>query len=202
MIANRFRSGRASRPWISGIGQSQGVFRRQQAAGLTLVETVLVVTIMGLLTVIGLPFFTGTIQAQRLDGATRQIASDIREAQARASLTGWQYRVVGYNQSSGDSHRNQYRLMGRSSAAIAWPADTVGAFQSTTQMAGEWVDVTGLYPGVQINPSSASARFWVAFDSRGVAFDIEASCNPMLLTGQSGTSKSLRVTTAGSVRIQ
>jgi len=171
-------------------------------SGLTLVEVVVVVAILGMVAVIGMPFFTGAIQASRLDGAARQIASTVREAQSRASLTGWQYRLIGYNQSSGDSRRNQYRLMGRSSAVIAWPVDTVEAFQSTTQMAGEWVDVNGLYPGVQINPSSASARFWVAFDSRGVAIDIEASCNPMVLSGQSGTSKSIRVTTAGSVRIQ
>jgi len=174
----------------------------RQPAGLTLVEVVVVVAILGMVAVIGMPFFTGAIQASRLDGAARQIASTVREAQSRASLTGWQYRLIGYNQSSGDSRRNQYRLMGRSSAVIAWPVDTVEAFQSTTQMAGEWVDVNGLYPGVQINPSSASARFWVAFDSRGVAIDIEASCNPMVLSGQSGTSKSIRVTTAGSVRIQ
>jgi prepilin-type N-terminal cleavage/methylation domain-containing protein len=170
--------------------------------GLTLVELVVVVAIMGMLAMIALPFFTGSIQASRLEGAARQIASDMREAQARASLTGWQYRVVGHNESSGDAHSNQYRLMGRSSAAIAWPADTVGAFESTTQMAGNWVDVDTLYPGVTINPASASSQFWVTFDSRGVAIDIAASCNPLLLSGENGTSKSLRVTTAGSVRIQ
>jgi hypothetical protein len=92
--------------------------------------------------------------------------------------------------------------MGRSSSGVAWPVDTVEAFQGATQMAGSWVDVTTLYPGVTINPSTASAQFWVAFDSRGVAIDIAASCNPMLLSGEDGRSKSIRVTTAGSVRMQ
>ena len=170
--------------------------------GVTLVELVVVVSILGMLVVIGLPFLSGTMRASRLDGAARQIASDMREAQARATLTGWQYRVIGYNQSSGDAHRNQYRLMGRSSSGVAWPVDTVEAFQGATQMAGSWVDVTTLYPGVTINPSTASAQFWVAFDSRGVAIDIAASCNPMLLSGEDGRSKSIRVTTAGSVRMQ
>jgi prepilin-type N-terminal cleavage/methylation domain-containing protein len=188
--------------WKAGADPLRGRAASRRPRGLTLVELVVVVALMGMLVMIGLPFMTGSMQASRLEGAVRQIASDLRAAQARASLTGWQYRVVGYNESSGDAHSNQYRLMGRSSAAIAWPADTVGAFEGATQMAGDWVDVDALYPGVTINPASASPQFWVTFDSRGVAIDIAASCNPMLLSGENGTSKSLRVTTAGSVRIQ
>ncbi len=168
--------------------------------GYTLAEILIAMVTLAILGGLSIPGFTGFVQRSRLDGAARQIVSDVREARAKATLTGWQYRIFGFNYGASSSFKNQYRLMARSSGAVAWPADTAAPFESATQMAGVWINMSTLYPGVRINPNDGTPRFWVVFDARGV--DIaDNSFSPLEVTHQAGGSRNLRVTTVGSIRI-
>lgn len=169
-------------------------------AGFTLVELV-VVGIIVVMMAVGLPYFSSMIKGSRLDGATRQLASDVREARSRATLTGWQYKIFGYKYGGGGSNANQYRILGRSSSAVAWPSDTAQNFQSSTQMAGPWVNFTEEYPGVQLNAASGYASFYVSFNSMGITFE-NNNFNPLQITSDAGGSKSVTVTAAGGVKIQ
>ncbi len=185
---------------------------RQSKPGLTLVEIVMGMIILVVLAAIAIPAFFTMLQRSQLDAGVRQIMTDVREAQSKATLTGWQMRLIGFNYGSTDPKKNQYRLIGRSSSAVAWPAATVNPFGSVgtgTQMAGTWIDVNRQYPGVRFNPASASPNFYVSFDSRGVAFEWNAGIGAcgvppcwMEIVHESGAKKQLSVTTAGSVRIQ
>lgn len=185
---------------------------RQSKPGLTLVEIVMGVVILAVLAGIAIPAFYTMLKRSQLDAGVRQLMSDVREAQSKASLTGWQVRLIGFNSGSADAKKNQYRLVGRSSSAVAWPVATVDSFGSVgtgTQMAGAWTDVNRQFPGVRLNPASASPNFYVSFDSRGVAFEWNAGIGAcgippcwMDIVHDSGAKKQLSVTTAGSVRIQ
>ncbi len=185
---------------------------RQSKPGLTLIEIVMGVSILVVLMAIAIPAFYTMLKRSQLDAGVRQIMSDVREAQSKATLTGWQVRLIGFNYSSTDAKKNQYRLVARRSSADAWPAATVDPFGSIgtgNLMAGTWINVNRQYPGVRFNPASASPNFYVSFDSRGVAFEWNAGIGAcgvppcwMDIVHESGAKKQLSVTTAGSVRIQ
>jgi type II secretory pathway pseudopilin PulG len=163
---------------------------------------VTVVSILGIMAVIGLPLFTATLQTSRLDAAARQIMSDLQEARSRATLTGWQYRIVGYKIGGGSPYENQYRLVGRNSSAVAWPADNSGVFESATQMGGPWINIDTLYSGVRLNPQDGNPSFWVSFDPRGVPFEISAGFSPLRVTHETGTTRSVRVSSVGGIRAE
>lgn len=173
---------------------------RQSRPGLTLVEIVMGLVVMMVFVAIAIPGFLAVLQRSQLDGAVRQVMSDVRAAQSRATLTAWQYRLVGYDIDSASPFRNQYRLIGRSSGAVAWPVDTVDSFTSGTQMAGEWTNVNTRYPGVRLDTSDGTNRFYVSFDPRGVAFEINSF--PLNVGHESGQKTCLGVTAAGSIRIE
>jgi len=182
--------------WAGRAGQ---VGRR----GYTLIELVVVVGIIIVMTLAALPFFTSMMKSSRLDAATRQLAGDVREARSKATQTGWQYQIKGFNVGGGSSYKNQYRMLGRSSSGVAWPSDTGPNIQSSTQLAGPWINLNQLYSGVRLNSSIAGTSFYVSFDSRGVAFEWSPTSDPwMTLTQQSSGSRYLRITSAGSVKIQ
>jgi hypothetical protein len=69
-------------------------------------------------------------------------------------------------------------------------------------MAGVWTNMNTAFPGVKINPNDGTPHFWVAFDARGVAIDVDDSFNPLQVTHQTGGTKSVSVTITGSIRIQ
>lgn len=183
------------------IGQRREIGR----GGFNLAELVIVVGILIVLTAIGLPFFSIMMQNSRLDAATRQIADDIRQARSKATLTGWNYQIVGFNAGGGSTYMNQYRLLGRISGA-AWPANTGPTFNSptpptgATQMAGPWINFNQLYQGVSLNPSVATQSFYVSFQSNGAAY--ESMGFPLTITLQSGGSHQVTVSLIGGVTIQ
>lgn len=172
---------------------------RQSKRGLTLVELVITMMVLVILSAIAIPAFQGVLQRSQLDAAVRQIMSDVREAQSRATLTAWQYQLVGYDNDSGSLYKNQYRVIGRSSSAVAWPVDTVNTFTSATQMAGNWTNVNTMFPDVKLDTADATAKFYVSYDSRGVAFQITSF--PLNVGHTSGQKQCLGVTAAGSIRM-
>ena len=182
------------------IGQSGEIGR----GGYTLVELVVVVGILIVLTAIGLPFFTTMMQNSRLDAGTRQIAQDIREARSKATQTGWDYKIVGFNAGGSSTYKNQYRLLGRKTG-VAWPADTGPNLQTSTQLAGPWINFSRDYPGVSLIPASSSASFYVSFNSKGAAFENSGfglPPNGLNVVLQGGGSRQVTVTSIGGVRIQ
>jgi len=172
---------------------------RQSKRGLTLVELVIAMMVCVILLAVAIPAFQTLLQRSQLDAAVRQVMSDVREAQSRATLTGWQYRLIGYDNDSGSPYKNQYRVVGRSSSAVAWPIETVATFTSATQMAGNWVNASTMFPDVKLDTSDGTTRFWLSYDSRGVAFEINSF--PLNLSHKSGQKQCLGVTAAGSIRM-
>jgi hypothetical protein len=148
------------------------------------------------------PNILGLMRTYRRDGVVEQIVGDVRKARSKAIMTGWQYRVLGFNAGSSSTYKNQYRIMARSSSGVGWPADTVAPMQSSTQMAGGWVNISKLYPGVSLNPNDSTPHFSVAFDSRGVRIELDTSFDPLVVVSQTGSVKSVRVSAVGSASIQ
>jgi Tfp pilus assembly protein FimT len=172
--------------------------------GYTLIELVVVVGILIVMTMVGLPFFTAMMRNSRLDAGTRQIAQDIREARSKATQTGWEYKIVGFNAGGSSTYKNQYRLVGRKTG-VAWPADTGPDLQTSTQMAGPWINFNRDYPGVSLIPASSSASFYVSFKSNGATFENSGFGlfpNGLNVVLQGGGSRQVMVTSIGSVRIQ
>jgi prepilin-type N-terminal cleavage/methylation domain-containing protein len=176
------------------------VQRREK--GFSAIESMVVIVIATILMAFVMPNFRGLIQGSRRNGAAELIAADVRKARARAIATGWQYRVYGFNASAASPYKNQYRIMGRSSSAAGWPADTVPPMQSATQMAGKWVNIGTLYPGVNLNPVDVTDHFWIAYDSRGVRIELDPSFDPLVVTNGTGTGRSIRTSAVGSVKIE
>jgi Tfp pilus assembly protein FimT len=174
--------------------------------GFTIIELAVVVGIILLMVIVGLPFFTAMMQNSQLDGATRQLAGDVRDARSLATQSGWQYQIVGFNAGGGSTYKNQYRMLGRSSSGVGWPANTGPSFNfptppgGATQMAGPWINFNRIYPDISLNPSNSNPSFYVSFSSQGVSF--ESMSFPLQLSNQSGGSRQVSVTSAGAVRIQ
>jgi type II secretory pathway pseudopilin PulG len=167
---------------------------------LTLVEILVAIMVLTFLLALAIPAFYSMLRRSQLDAAARQLVSDLREAQSKATLTGWQYRLVGFDINNTGTFKNQYRLVGRSSSAVAWPADTSPTFTSATQMANPWINVNTVYPGVRLDTSDATDRFFVSFDARGAAFEINSF--PLQVLHESGAKQCVGVTTAGNIRTQ
>jgi prepilin-type N-terminal cleavage/methylation domain-containing protein len=182
--------------------RESGVGLIEKSRGFSVLELLAVLMIFGVVAGIALPKFTGLIHSFRRDAAIQQIAGDVRRARTEAIRTGWQYRIFGFNSGSTSANKNQYRFQARSSGAVAWPADTVAPFTSTTQMAGQWVNFTTQFPGVSLNPDDTTERFWVSFDPRGVRIELDDSFDPLYITNTTGSTKSVAVATVGSVKVQ
>jgi len=167
--------------------------------GFSIVELMAAIFLMGALALITTPPLIEIVRSSRLNGATRQIAGDVRQARAQAVGTGWQFRLAGVSAGSSHVRRNHYRLMSRASSAVTWP--TVGDPPSTsaTLVVGEWVDLGREFYGIQLNPDD-SGQFALAFDTRGSPIEMSLSFSPLQVESDLGV-KSVSVSTLGSVRV-
>ncbi len=160
------------------------------------------VAVAGFMAMVAVPSLLGQVRSSRLNAAARQLATDTQEARWRAVRTGWQYRIVGYG-SAATTNKNKYRLLGRSSTSVSWPADTDAVTSSSTQVVQAWVDFEKLYPAVALNAgiTANGGRFFVSFDARGAAFERQAVA-PLVVTGQNNRTRSMNVASIGSVVLQ
>jgi len=170
--------------------------RKGVARGFSIIELMLAMCIVLILVSVSVPSFSQAFRNYRRDAAAQQIVGDLRRARSDAIMSGWQYRVVGFNAGASSAYRNQYRRIGRISSA-SWPSDTAAAFQSSTQMAGAWVDIAALYPGVSINPDDTGS-FSVSFNANGTR--IESSFDPLVVTNGTATPKSVIVSIVGGIK--
>ncbi len=189
-----------------------GLCRRGQR-GVTLVEAVVLVAILGIFAAVGLPGLVGALQRARSRGAADEIAIAARDARAQAMATGWTFRVWGFT--DGSSVRpNQFRIEGvRDPNTVPWPnPDTPPSpFQTATQTAERWISLPTEYAGARLNPGDsggagpcgASNSFCLTFNFAGMLIPASSYQGPtgsLLVTG--GVNRTLSTSFAGGVRIQ
>ncbi|MCP3982308.1 MAG: hypothetical protein GY716_23645 [bacterium] len=158
------------------------------------------IAIAALVALIVIPNFSGVVQRNRHSSALRRIVSDVREARSNAVSTGWEYRVIGYDTNDSGSRSNQYRMLGRRSTSVAWPAEEVAPFSDAVRVAGAWVDIASEYHGVGLD--TGANRFEVTFDPRGASPDAGTSFNPLKVTGYDGMQTKVSVSASGGIRIE
>ena len=181
--------------------------RRLGNKGVSLIELVAAVAVLALLVGVAMPSFLTMMRRSQVNAATRHILSDVNRARSLAITTGWEYRILGFNVDAPSPFANQYRFLARANNTIDWTLfETVAPFQSPTQMAGPWVNLNNEYPGALINPgdTGGQARFWVAFNARGVRIERDVSFNPLNIRSDSvgAVTRSLNVSLPGIVTIQ
>ncbi len=193
------RKGTAVTEWIRQLG-SQGV---------TLIELVGAAALTAIVAGAALPIMMTSVDNARFNAAVQQIAGDMRLARSKAVSQGWEYRISGWDRRGG-VNANQYRIEGRRTTAIAWPAaiDPVG--QTADQYVGPWIRIGASFPGIQLDNSGPNPPMYAGFNSSGrlctspPVIECYDGMNPLTITKDSiGQTRQVRISPAtGHVRIQ
>ncbi len=176
---------------------------RQGRPGFSITDMMAACSVMATLSLMAIPAFNNTISSSRMDGAARQLMSDVHEARSRAVTTGWRFRIVANDGTVDGAHRNQYRIEGKSSGACdntGWPAETWGVTSSSTIWVGPWVDLNTQYPDIALAPLGGSGSFSACFDGKGIA-TFQGGLSGVQVSNRSGVTRSIHISTAGSVQI-
>ena len=171
--------------------------RSRRNEGYSLLETLLVVAMVGILAAFSLPLVTRATQRARANGAAEVLAGAIRDARARAINNGNQYRVSAYDPAG--AVPNAFRVEGSTNGGVAWPA--VGTLTTPAgPMNDVYTNVTNNFGNAQIQV--AGGTFQVTFDSRGqvVGACVPATC--VVQVNNPSRTATITVTQAGWVRIQ
>jgi prepilin-type N-terminal cleavage/methylation domain-containing protein len=171
----------------------------RRSRGYSLTELMVALALGGLVMLIAVPGLWGILHRSRLDAAVRTVVADLHDARSRAITSGWEYRIVGFDSGS-TTNRNRYRVLGRSTTSVSWPADTAAPMLSSTQYAGSWVRLDSMYPGVNLDYTLP--RFEVTFDSRGTAGGAAGTFNPLRLIGRDGDQAQVQVSVVGGIMVQ
>jgi type II secretory pathway pseudopilin PulG len=176
---------------------------RNRAAGMTLVELVTGIIILGVLAAIGIPGILGSIQRTGVDGASRRLTEDIRRAQSNALTRGVQARLIVFDQTgvvpttptaiNDTTKANMYRIEIRSGASASWPAltDTPG---SNSNVLTVWNDLGAQYHGVAVTTGNA-----VIFNSLGGL--LNATLPASIVVQGSGGTRSVQTNVIGKATI-
>lgn len=170
--------------------------------GMTLVEALTAIIILGILCAIAVPGILGSIQRTGVDGASRRLTEDIRLAQSNAITKGMQTRLVVFDQSGKVPHpgnlndpakANRYRIEMRSGPSAAWPSvnDYPG---SNSNVLTVWQDLGSQYRGVSVTQGSA-----ILFNSQGFLMNALAPVSTVL-QGPGGT-KTVQTTAIGKATV-
>ena len=180
-----------------------------QAGGFTLLELVVVVSIIAVLSMISIPLIARAMDQYRSRGAAEAIVGAVREAKARAVASGWQYRVIGYT--GAGAVQNAFRIEGMDpSGGGVWPAQVsaTGTTFGSNQYAGRWTSLQREFGGSEIAVSGGGGRFVMTFDGRGIlpatgCVPITACLDgfPITVIAPSRTPRNIQVTAAGGARI-
>jgi prepilin-type N-terminal cleavage/methylation domain-containing protein len=170
--------------------------------GMTLVEFLTAIVILGILCAIAVPGILGGIQRTGVDGASRRLTEDIRLAQSNAITKGTQTRLVVFDQSGAvpdpgnlndPAKANKYRIEMRSGPLAPWPS--VNDYPNTnSNVLTVWQDLGTQYRGVAVTQGSA-----ILFNSQGFLMNALAPVNTVL-QGPGG-SKTVKTTVIGKVTV-
>ncbi len=170
--------------------------------GFNIIELATVVAIVAVLAAIAVPGILGGVMRAGVDGASRQLAEDIRLAQSNALTRGAQARIVVFDQggtapnsgyASDSTKDNMYRIEVRLGPSASWPAlaDTPGTNSNVLTL---WNNLARQYQNVRVTTANT-----VTFNSQG--FPSSASAINIVLQGDVGT-KTVQTSTIGKATIQ
>lgn len=175
--------------------------RRWGAAGYTLSEIAMGLTITAILGGISMPSMIGMIQRYRANAGPRQVLADLRFAQYQAISRGMQARLVIFDtagQATGAGYTdttkaNKYRLEVRPTGGV-WPAlaDTPA---TTSNVLTVWLDLAADY-----RQAVAQANA-VVFTSRGSLQNSVTSLDLVLQTVPGGATHRVRAHPSGQVEV-
>lgn len=104
-------------------------------SGMTLVEVMIVVAIIGIMASIAVPSFRGTMPRVKLSNNTTLLANEIAVARMRAISQGVRFCVIFHTGTDADiSKRNSYVLKKENAGGIC--SSTAGTLISTNQLSG------------------------------------------------------------------
>ncbi len=182
--------------------------RNRKMGGFTAFELLMVLAIVAILALVSVPSLLGAMQNYRLNGAARRITSDLRFAQSLAVTRGG---VYGFHW-GGDPLEpfapgpNYYRIERNTGTGCNWPPvwDTAA---SNPNVVTNWLDLSTEFQGVTIASVTDNASVAIggaAFNARGASAN---PCTPVgypltiTVTDASGTTRTIQVRSAGSVRV-
>jgi prepilin-type N-terminal cleavage/methylation domain-containing protein len=177
----------------------------REAKGLTLIELIITVSILGIMAFVAMPGILGGIQRAGVNGASRQLTEDIRLTMSNALTRGVQARLVLFDQTgqalnpnpggttlNDVTKANKYRIEVRTSPSASWPAvsDTLGG---NTNVLTEWKDIAQDYRGVRVTTGNT-----VQFNSNGF---LTVTANQDVAVQGSGGTKTVRTSPIGKATI-
>ena len=175
--------------------------------GFSLLEVVLVVTILAVLTRITFPLVQDALQRAQANGAGDALGAAIRDARMRAIATGWNYQVVAYTKDG--AVPNAFRIEGFNTATggVAPAAGTASTrpFYGTNQTYEMYSTLAKDYGGATLVLPAGGTTFTVVFNSGG-QWPLATPCTPVgcqvqLLTKGGGLKTTLTVSQAGAVQM-
>ena len=173
--------------------------------GMTLVELVVTIGIIGVLAGVAIPGILGSIQRRGVDGASRRLTEDIRLAQSTALTRGVQARLVVFNDTgtalnlpatgnlSDSTKANKYRVEIRTSTSAAWPglSDLPGPNSNALT---EWNDIPSNYRAVRVTTGNT-----VVFNSMG---GLDNGSAPSIVLEGTGGTRTVQTNLIGRATIQ
>lgn len=175
--------------------------------GFSLLEVILVVTILAVLTRITFPLVQGALEKAKANGAGDALAGAIRDARMRAIATGWQYQVVAYTATG--TVPNAFRIEGFNTVTggVAPPAGTATTppFYGTNQTYEAYTTMAKDFGLATILLPAGGTTFTVAFSSGG-QWPVGTPCAPVgcqiqVLTRGGARTATLTVSQAGAVQM-
>jgi type IV fimbrial biogenesis protein FimU len=165
------------------VERTRGVGKLGRPRGFSLVEILIVMTIIGITAAIATPNITATIRAYRAGAAARQLMTDLQFAKMGAVSQRVNYRV------SFDAGQNRYWIERWNAATAAW--NTVDAVRALATPGTPYFT-----QGAALNVAFTGGNAFVEFTPLGVA-----SSNGVATVRVGSAARNISVNAIGRVRI-